>query len=462
MTRPLIVAALMATVSLGACAVGPNYRTPTAPTETVFREAKDWTPSQPMDTLDRGAWWSAFHDPALDGLEQRLGAANQTLAAQEAAYRQATAALSATQSSLFPQVGATLGGQKSGTDQSGSTDVTRYNGGLSASWSFDLWGKVRRQIEASRADAQMSAADLANVKLSLQATLASTYFQLRAAEALEAALTTTAANYSRALAITQNQYKVGVAARADLFSAQSQLASATASLADARQSSAQLRHALAALVGQTPDQFELAAGALPTTVPVAPLDLASTLLQRRPDIASAERSVAAASAGIGVAQAAWFPSLTLSASDSSTAAKIGDLFKAGASSWAYGATAAETLIDFGARRAAVRSAKALYDQKVALYRQTVLSAFQETEDQIVALRQLQTSVAQREQAADFAAKAETIALNQYKSGLTGYSAVITAQNASLSAQQSLITARRSQLVASVGLIQALGGGWTAK
>lgn len=463
MTRPLIVALMATSALLTACAVGPNYKTPTAPAETAFKEANGWTPSQPMDALDRGDWWSAFNDPVLDGLEKRVSVSNQTLLAQEAAYQQASAALAQSQASFFPTLGADASGSKSRSSVQGAQiKTTSYSAGLSAAWSPDLWGRVRRQIEAARANAQLSAADLANLRLSLQAALASDYFELRATDELNTLLTSTVANYQRALQLTQNQYDAGTAARADVISARTQLENAQASLVDLRQQRAQLEHAIALLVGETPANFSLAPAPLAQGAPSAPLNLASTLLQRRPDVAAAERAVEAASAGIGVAMAAYFPSLSLSGSDSSTASKVANLFKAGSNSWAYGASATETLIDFGARRAQVRGAKGLYRQRLAEYRETVLAAFGNVEDQIAALRTLEDEVRLRDAALSDARQAESVTMNQYRSGIIGFSAVILAQNTSLTAAQSRVATQKARLLASVGLIQALGGGWTRK
>jgi NodT family efflux transporter outer membrane factor (OMF) lipoprotein len=460
MTRKLL-SPLIAALMLSACAVGPNYRTPTAGTETAFKEADGWTPATPMDAIDRGAWWSAYHDPALDDLEQRLAASNQTLAAQLQAYKQARDVLAETEAAFFPVLSATGSGQKSGgrgLSPSG-TAVTRYAAAADAAWTVDLWGRIRRQIEQGRANAQASAADLANVRLSLQATLAIDYFQLRAADAQKDLLAATVANDIRALTLTENQYAAGVAARGDVISARTQLETAQASLIDVTATRAQLEHAIAVLVGQTPQSFSLAPAPLPQTTPVAPLNLAGTLLQRRPDVAAAERAAAAASAGIGMARSAYFPEVTLSASDSTAAARTQSLFKAATSSWAYGASAAVTVFDFGAREARVRGAKAVYNQRVAEYRQTVLTAFQQVEDQIASLRTLEAEAGYRDQALADARAAEAIALNQYRSGTVNYAVVIQAQNTALSAAQNALSTQRARLVVSVSLIEALGGGW---
>jgi NodT family efflux transporter outer membrane factor (OMF) lipoprotein len=458
--RTLFIAGVSA-LSLSACAVGPDYRTPAVATETAFKEAADWTPITPMDALDRGQWWSAYHDPVLDDLERRVQVSNQTLAAQEAAYKQAKDALTVSQSTLLPAFSASASGKKSGGDAAGAAQ-NAYTATASASWTADVWGKVRRQVEAARATAQMSAADLANVRLSLQATLASDYFQLRAVDAQRALLAATVENDQKALDLTQHQYEAGVAARGDILSARSQLETAKASLADIAGQRAQLEHAIAVLVGVAPADFSLAPAPLPDVVPTAPLSFASTLLQRRPDIAAAERAVAAASAGIGVAKSAYFPAVSLTGSDGSLSNKAKDLFKAGTASWSYGAAAAVTLFDFGAREAEVRQSKSLYRQRLAEYRQTVLAAFANVEDEIAALRALESEIALRDQALSDAREAEAIALNQYRTGVVGYASVLVAQNVALTAAQNRLLVQKARLTASVGLIEALGGGWTVK
>ncbi len=455
---PLLLVASLA--ALSACAVGPDYRTPVTPVQATFKEAAGWTPSQPMDGLDRGQWWSVYRDKVLDDLERRVSVSNQTLAAQVQAYKQARDVLAQSQAAFFPTLTANASGKKSGANSSPTT--TSYTAQGAASWTVDLWGKVRRQIEQARASEQLGAADLANVRLSLQATLASNYFQLRAVDAQKDLLSRTVANDRRALQLTQNQYAAGVSARGDVISARTQLETAQASLVDLDSQRAQLEHAIAVLVGEAPANFSLSPAALPEGAPVAPLNLASTLLQRRPDIAASERAVAAASAGIGVAKASYFPTVTLSATDSSAAARAADLFKAATSSWSYGATAAQSVFDFGAREAIVRESKSIYQQRLAQYRQTVLSAFQNVEDQIAALRALEAEAGYRAAALADAQAAEGIALNQYKAGTVGYSAVIVAQNTALSAAQSSLATQRARLVASVGLIEALGGGWEIK
>jgi len=463
LASPLIAALLSSACAVGltSCAVGPDYRTPVAATQTAFKEAGGWTPATPMDTIDRGAWWSAYRDPVLDGLERRVSVSNQTLAARLQAYRQARDVLLQTEAGLFPVLSGSGSGQKSGGKGANPSGVTQthYSAAVDATWSLDLWGRIRRQVEQGRASAEASAADLANVRLSLQATLASDYFQLRAIDAQRELLRATVENDRKALALTENQYTAGVAARGDVIAARTQLETAQASLIDLDAGRAQLEHAIAVLVGSAPQDFSLAPAALTQDVPVAPLDLAGTLVQRRPDVASAERATAAASAGIGVAVSAFFPAVTLSASDTTAAARTRDLFKAATSSWAYGAGASETLFNFGARVAGVRGARALYQQRVAEYRQTVLTAFQQVEDQIASLRTLEAEAGYRAQALADARAAEAIALNQYGAGTVNYAVVIQAQNTALASAQSALATQRARLIASVALIQALGGGW---
>jgi NodT family efflux transporter outer membrane factor (OMF) lipoprotein len=457
--RPL---ALCGVLALGACAIGPNYRAPSTPAPAALagglKEAKGWTPAEPLDGLERGAWWRAFQDETLDGLEAKIAVSNQTLKAQEAVYRQARAALEITNSGLFPTLSASASGQRAGGDGAARAGKTFTVAGT-AGWSVDLWGKVRRQIEQARADVQMSAAELANVRLSLQATLAADYFQLRAYDEQVAILNEIAANDARTLKDAENQYAAGLVTAADVAAAKSQLATARAALIDAEQSRAVLEHAIAALTGEPATTFSLTPGKLGPHAPAAPLSWATTLLQRRPDVAAAERSAAAASAGIGVAEAVWFPSLTLSATDQSTAGVVADLFKASTSSWAYGASASATLLDVGARQGQVRSARAAYDQAVAQYRGTVLSALANVEDQAGALRRLEAETPLREEALQNALKSEQVVENQYRAGTVAYTAVITAQNTRLAAAQTLVSTRLARAEASVGLIEAFGGGW---
>ncbi len=484
----MIVSLATATV-LSGCTVGPNYVRPTAPTAPHFKEAEGWTPADPQESIDKGAWWSMFNDPVLDGLERRIAVSNQTLKEYEAIYRQARQIVAEARSGYFPTVSGSLGAQRSKsasgsangiggssttttggastTTTTGSTVVTTSNGpvnlysaSLEASWVPDLWGKVRRTVEGDKASAQSAAANIANYKLSLQATLAEDYFELRVTDDEIKLYQETVADYQKYLTLTTNQYKAGTQAKAAVVSAQTQLLSAQATLANFGASRAQYEHAIAMLVGVTPAELTIAPASLSRDVPVAPVGVASTLLQRRPDIAAAERTVAYANAQIGVAESAFYPNLTLSGSVGSDATTIGHLFNASSSLWSVGASAADTLLDFGLRRAEVRAARAVYDEDVAAYRQTVLTAFQNVEDEIAALRVYEQQEAIELEYEKAAKEAVRLDLNEYKAGVVDYTTVITAETAQLSASQSVLTVLEQRLLASVLLVEYVGGGWT--
>jgi NodT family efflux transporter outer membrane factor (OMF) lipoprotein len=476
---------LAGTLMMSACAVGPNYVRPAISTPAAFKEAPNaqngWVPSQPMDTIDRGAWWSVFNDPILDGLERRVEVNNQNVAQAAAAYAQARALTAGDRASYFPTVNLTSSGQRSGngggsgggtfvdangnvvtSGGGGSTSTTRYNAAVGASWAPDVWGRIRRQVESDVASAQASAADLANAKLSAQTELATDYFNLRVLDEQNRLYADTIAAYKKSLAVSENQYKAGTIARADLITAQTQLLSTQAAAIDVGVQRAQTEHAIAVLAGMTPAELTIA----PATtlysppIPTPPIELPSQLLQRRPDIAAAERQAAAASALIGVQVASYFPTVTLSGSYGFGASNLSNLFNSANSVWSYGANLAETLLDFGARRARVREAKAVYDQRVAAYRQTVLTAFQAVEDQLVALRVLEQEAKIRDQELASARLAEQLALNRYRAGQVDYTTVAAAQAQALSSAQSVLTLAKSRQNASVALIEALGGGWT--
>jgi NodT family efflux transporter outer membrane factor (OMF) lipoprotein len=472
--RRLISAAAAA---LCGCAVGPDYVRPSTPVAPAYKE-QGWNPAQPADLSPRGDWWGLFSDPALNGLEARVAVSNQNVAAAEAAYRQAEALVREQRAALLPSIDLTGGATRSGggsgsggtvVNAGGGTVVTSgggskstYRASVGASWEADVWGRIRRSVESARGSAQASEADLAAATLSAQATLAADYFDLRQTDLQIALLQQVTAGYQRAQQITQNRFNAGIAPHSDLLQAQSQLASAQADLADLSSSRAAFEHAIAVLVGETPESFSLAADPNWTaTAPEIPAGLPSTLLQRRPDIAAAERRAAAASAQIGVETAAWFPSLTLTGSYGFSAAELGKLFAASASVWSYGASVAQTLFDAGATRARVSGARAAYDQSVAQYRQTVLAAFQDVEDQLAAQRALAAQQALRRQAAEASEQAATMVFNQYKEGQVAYTDVVTAQAAALTARRTLVQTTAARQTTAVALIQALGGGWTA-
>jgi NodT family efflux transporter outer membrane factor (OMF) lipoprotein len=475
--RSLSLLALSA--GLSACAVGPNYTRPSAPLSPTFKEAAGWSPAAPADALDRGDWWALFGDPVLNGLEQKVQVSNQNIIAAEAAYRQARAVVREDQAALFPTVtlngsGTTSGGGAGSKGSivtsgggtvvsSGGGQTTQYRASLGASWEPDIWGRVRRTIEGAEATAQASDATLAAARLSAQGELAADYFGLREADAEIAIATATVEAYQKALKIAQNRFNAGVAPRSDVLQAQTQLANAQSDLAGVTQQREDFEHAIAVLAGEAPGNFTLAAVAdWNIAAPALPPGVPSTLLQRRPDIAAAERKVASSNAQIGVQTAAYFPSLTLTGSYGYAAKELSGLIASSNSLWSYGAQIAETVFDAGARRARVNEAKAAHDQAVAQYRQTVLSALQNVEDELAASKVLDQQAGLRRQASDAANAAEQMVLNRYQAGQIAYSDVITAQTAAYSARRSLAQTTAQRQSTAVALIQSLGGGWKAR
>jgi NodT family efflux transporter outer membrane factor (OMF) lipoprotein len=453
---------------LAGCKVGPDYRQPMAETPPAFKELGDWKPVSPADLGDRGAWWSVFDDPVLDGLERQVEVSNQTLLADAAAYEQAVAVMAEARAQLFPTLSAAPSvtrsqGASSSLGGSGGGSVTRttFAAEASVSWAPDLWGRVRRTISGDVAAAQASAADLANAKLSAQATLAIDYFEMRSADELKVLLDNTVSDYRRALVITTNQYNAGTAARSDVINAQTQLQGAIASDIAVAVTRGQLEHAIAVLIGRPPAAVSITPGRLAETVPVVPAGLPSELLERRPDIAAAERNAADQSEQIGVAIAAYYPTITLSPSFGFSASKLGMLFNTASEVWSLGASASETVFSGGERPAAVAAARAGYDQAVANYRQTVLVAFQQVEDQLVALHVLQQQLDAERLAVQLAKRAVDVTLNQYRAGTQPYTAVIIAENTLLADQQTALAVQQSLMVASVTLIEAVGGGWNS-
>jgi NodT family efflux transporter outer membrane factor (OMF) lipoprotein len=451
------LAGMTALLFLSACAIGPNYHRPAANVPSTYKEAGNWKPAQPSDMAARGPWWAVYNDSALDGLEKQVAVSNQNLKASEAAYRQAASVVQEARASLFPTATFNAGAQRAGGG--GQPTANKLSATLGASWEPDLWGRLARTVEGDVASAQASAADLAAATLSAQGTLAADYFELRAADQLQRLLDSTANDFARSLQITQNQYAAGVAAKGDVLQAQTQLDSTRAQAINVGVQRAQLEHAIAVLTGQPPASFTLAPAGDLATAPDIPPGLPSALLEQRPDIAAAERRMAAANAQIGVAMTAFFPDITLTASDGFVSAALGTLLRASSNVWAVGPQLALTVFDAGARSARVREARAVYDQQTALYRQTVLTAFQQVEDQLSTLRILAQQADVQEQAVRSARQAEVIVLNQYKAGTVAYTSVITAQNSVLSSEQGALSVRENRLTASVQLIEALGGGW---
>jgi len=461
-------------LALSACTVGPDYERPAAAVPAAYKEATpteaNWQVARPADASDRGQWWSVYHDPVLDGLEQQIDISNQNIKAAEAAFREAEAIVAQARAGFFPTATINAQAQRARTSggRVGTTGVSGGNTGrisnlfslsTAASWVPDLWGKVSRTVEGDVATAQASASDVANARLAAQGQLASDYVQLRVADELKRLLDAAAQAYAESLRITQNQYNAGTAAASDVAQARTQLESTRAQAIATGVLRAQLEHAIAVLIGKPPAELTIAAVASVPGLPDIPAGLPSTLLERRPDIASAERRMAAANAQIGVAEAAFFPTITLSADYGVSAAALSTLFNAASRMWSVGATLAQTVFDAGARHALVEQDRALLDAAVADYRETVLAGFQQVEDELAALRILAQQAAAEDIAVASAREAERIITNQYKAGTVAYTNVVVAQTAALTNAEAALTVRQSRLVASVALIEALGGGW---
>ena len=457
-----------ALVLLAGCMVGPNYQRPTAPIPATYKELQSmpdgWKSATPSDEMDRGPWWSIYQDPLLDELERKVSIDNQNLKAYEAGYRQALALVSEARSNLLPTVflpnsrqspvapGATRTHIDGATNSSATTVI-------GANWDLDLWGKIRRQVEGERAGAQASAAQLASARLSVQADLATDYFELRYEDSLERLLKDSVGAYQRTLDITREQYVAGAAAKSDVMAALAQLQTAQAQLIAVGVSRAQYEHAIALLIGQPPAGLTVPPADLTATVPVTPVALPSTLLERRPDIAQAERSMQQQNAQIGVAIAAYYPDISLSGMFGY--ARTSAVVLASNKVWSSAANASQLLADGGGRSATVRAAHAAYEQSVAQYRQTVLTAFHDVEDALSSLRVLaQQSDAQEAAVASLRESLE-VALQEYQTGAVDYTAVVTAQVAALSNEEAALQIKESRLAASVALLKALGGGWEA-
>lgn len=463
---------LLLLAMLGGCMVGPEYQRPSAAAPVAFKEAAGWTAAAPKDDLPKGRWWAAYQDAQLDGLMEQVALNNQNVAQYQAQYQQALALARASTAELFPSLDATLASTRNESASSASSTVGSQSGAsnthqatLSASWELDLWGKLRRTLEENRASAQASAADLAAATLSAQSELAQDYFKLRLLDQQLELYRATVSTYGRYLKVVQNKYEEQISSRADLAQAQTQLESARATLLDYQWQRAQYEHAIALLIGKAPAEFSLAArpasgqDAWAWHIPDIPVGLPSQLLERRPDIAAAEREVAAANAAVGVATAAYYPDLTLSASGGYQASSLSTLFNAPTRFWSIGPSLTGNLLDFGATRASVDQARASYDAQVAAYRQTVLTGMGEVEDYLVQLRTQTPELAARTRAVAAAAESARVTADQYEAGKIDYLDVATTQATLLSQQESLLSLVSTQLVTSVELIVALGGSW---
>jgi len=435
------------------CAIGPNYSKPEAIAPEQWKEAGDWIVAKPSDAAPKGKWWEAFNDPVLDSLAEQVSVTNQSLAAAEARYRQARAAVASARSGLFP----TLSGSANASRARGTGN--RYSVALDAGWEIDLWGRIRRLVEAARAGEEASAADLEGARLSLQAELATNYFQLRVTDAQRDLLDDTVKAFESSYKVTQNRYNAGVAARVDVVQAESQLLSTRAQAIDLEATRASLEHAIAVLIGAAPADLTIQPAKFQVHMPDVPPGVPSTLLERRPDVAAAERRMAAANARIGVAEAAYFPALSLNGAAGFASDSLKTLFSAPSRFWSIGAGLADTLLDFGARGAAVDTSRAAYEETVANYRQIVLQSFQEVEDNLAAVHWLTEGSKVQEEAARAARESVVLTVNQYKAGTVSYLNVVQVQATQLNEERNTVNLLGRRLAATVALIRAMGGTW---
>ena len=452
--------ALFMSAALAGCSVVPTYERPTTPEPVPFKEAQGWVPAAPADAFERGPWWQLFGDPVLNELAASVEVSNQNVAAAVANYAQARAIVAQQRAALFPNVSLGLSADRSGVRNGGANTAYRLN--LGGDWEPDVWGRLRAGVTSAQASAEATAADLASARLSAQGELAANYFTVRALDAQRTLLESSIAGYERELRITQNRYDVGIVARTDVLQAQTQLANARSDALSLQRQRAQFEHAIAVLVGKAPSEFALApASSWQVSVPAIPVGVPATLLQRRPDIAAAERDVAAANAEIGIARSAYFPNIGLSASAGNGGARFNDLFSASNAAWSFGLSAAQSIFNAGATRASVAAAEARHQATVARYRQTVLNAFADVEDQLSAVRVLEQQQEFTRVASEAADKVEQQILNRYRAGQVSYTEVVQAQNTALNARRSMVQVQADRQAAAVALVQALGGGWHA-
>jgi NodT family efflux transporter outer membrane factor (OMF) lipoprotein len=453
---------------LAGCTLGPDYQNPGAPVSPTYKEVKGWKIATPRDDIERGEWWTIYHDATLTALERQVDISNQTLAAAEGAYHVAVAIIQQARAALFPTVNEVynptfthLGPGASGSGASGtgrSSSVNRTSLETTATWDVDVWGKVRRLVESDIGLAQASAADVAGARLLAQNQLAIAYYNLRAADSLRLLFDRTIVEFKRTQTITENQYAQGTVARSDVIQAQTQVKTTEALAINVEVQRAQFEHAIAVLMGKPPAEVSIPRAELGMRVPVVPPGVPSVLLERRPDIAGAERRVAAQNALIGEAVAAYFPDISLSGFYGWIGPQLWPVAAAN-EAWQVAGTATETIIDGGLRRAQVAGAEASYYEAVATYRQTVLTAFQQVEDQLSNLRVLGQQQRVQDEAVSLSRQAVEITLNEYRSGTVSFTTVVQAQATLLTNEEAALTVRQNRFLASVNLIQALGGGW---
>ena len=452
---------VFASLLCSGCTIGPKYQRPVATTPVALKEMvgnDQWKMATPSDGLLKGKWWEIFGDPQLNRLEELVNVSNQNVKQAEAQFRQARAIVLANHANYYPSIGSNPAITQSYIEKKASQSFSLP---VAATWEPDLWGRGRLSVENAVNNAQVSAADLENIRLSQQALLATDYFLLAAQDMQLKVLSDTIETYEKNLQLTINRHTGGVAAKSDITLAQTQLAGAKAQSTQMRIARAQDEHAIAMLTGQLPASLDIGAGNIGAPPPPIPMGVPSQLLERRPDIAASERQVAAANANIGIAEAAYYPTLTLSASPGLLSTGLANLFTFASRSWSTAPSLSQTLFDFGRRGAALDSAQAAYDSTVAVYRQTVLSAFQEVEDDLANLRYLAEEAVQEDEAVVAAQEALTLEMARYRAGTDSYLNVITTQIIALGDQQTAITILQQRMSAAVDLVKALGGGWDA-
>jgi NodT family efflux transporter outer membrane factor (OMF) lipoprotein len=447
-------AALTVLTLTGCAPVGPNFERPAAIVSPEFKEIKGWKIATPRANESKGEWWAVFRDPELDQLERNVVVSNQTIKADEANFRAALALINEARAGLFPTVGGT------GSAVRSSSLGTNFTAEASGAWTLDIWGQIRREVEAQQAGAEASAADLANATLAAQSALAVAYVAMREADSLETLLTRTVEDYKKSVAITQNQYNAGTAAKSDVITAQAQLLNAQAALIAAGVSRAQAEHAIAVLMGRPPAGLSISHGALWTSVPSVPVGLPSSLLERRPDVAAAEETMRQANAQIGVAFAGYFPAVSLSGLIGYSGDPFRTAFGASNPVWSFGASAAQPFFNGGLTTAQVESARQTYQADVATYRETVLTAIQQVEDQLAGIRILSSELKVQAEDVRISRQATQITLNEYRAGTQAFTAVVTAEAQQLAAEESQLQTQGQIQTDAVNLIVALGGGWS--
>jgi len=457
----------VATLVLSGCAVGPKYHPPAMQAPAAYKEVGNWKPAQPNDQNLGGEWWKIFQDPQLDALELQVNVSNQNLKAAEAQFRQARAALRYNRADYYPTVTAGLSGTRTRVSSHRPPPNSIFNGitendfmlPVDVSYQADVWGRIRKNVESYREQAQASAADLATVNLSMHADLAIDYFQARSLDAQEQLLNDTVKQYEQALELTQNRFQGGIASEVEVQQAKTQLQTTRAAAIDVGVLRAQYEHAVAILIGTPPAEFSLPPLPLTAPPPPVPVGMPSELLERRPDIAAAERRVAAANAQIGVAKSAYYPIINLSASGGFESSAITTLLNGPSGLWSLGLSAVGTVFDVGRRRSLNDQARAAYDFQVAAYRQSVLSGFQQVEDNLAAVRILENEAQVQQLAVAAAQRSLDLSITRYKGGVTSYLEVTTAQSAALADQVTAVNILGRRMASTVLLIQALGGGW---